>query len=251
MGSPSSEAGRRGDEGPRHRVTIRSAFAVGKHEVTRGEYGRFVSETGHSSGNSCWIFEVQWVGLEWKERSGYSWKDPDFDQSDDHPVVCVSWRDAQSYVRWLSGKTGKAYRLPSEAEWEYAARAGTTGPFHTGGTILSDRANYDGRFVYGGGRRGVYRKKTVPVGSFGSNGFGLHDVHGNVFEWVEDCWNGSYAGAPPDGSARESGDCGKRGLRGGGWYDGPRNLRSAVRNWDDAGSRLNHAGFRVVRTLAP
>ena len=188
MGSPSSEAGRNDDEGPQRRVTIGSAFAVGKHEVTRGEYGRFVSETGHSSGDSCWVFDGKW-----KERSGYSWKDPGFDQSNDHPVACVSWNDAKRYVRWLSGKTGERYRLLSEAEWEYAARAGTTGPYHTGGTISAGQANY-----------GRNNDGTVPVGRYGSNGFGLHDMHGNVWEWVEDCW---------------SGDCGKRVLRGGSWLN--------------------------------
>ena len=242
MGSPSSEANRR----PVRRVRIGYAFAVGKYEVRRGEYGRFVSETGHVSGDACWV----WGGKKWEERSGYSWKNPGFDQSDDHPVVCVSWKDAKSYVGWLSRKAGKEYRLLSESEWEYAARAGTTGPFHTGGTISTDQANYNGNYVYGNGRKGVYREKTVPAGSFGGNGFGLHDMHGNVWEWVEDCYNESYAGAPSDGSAWESGDCGLRGLRGGSWVLNPGLLRSVVRYRDNTGIRSNDNGFRVTRTLA-
>ena len=246
MGSPSSEKGRQDDEGPVRRVRIENAFAVGKYEVRRWEYGRFVSETGHVSGDACWV----WGGEKWEERSGYSWKNPGFDQSDDHPVACVNWGDAQSYIRWLSGKAGKEYRLLSESEWEYAARAGTTGPFHTGVTISTDQANYNGNYVYGNGRKGVYREKTVPVGSFGGNGFGLHDMHGNVWEWVEDCWKGSYAGAPSDGSAWESGDCGGRILRGGFWGLKPGHLRSANRSGSDAGNRFNHGGFRVARTLA-
>ena len=110
------------------------------------------------------------------------------------PVINVSWDDAKAYVRWLSDKTGKPYRLPSEAEWEYAARAGTSNPFHFGSTISTSQANYDGNYMYGGGVKGVYRERTVTVGSFPANPFGLHDVHGNVREWVEDCWNGNYAG---------------------------------------------------------
>ena len=115
-----------------------------------------------------------------------------------HPVINVSWEDAQEYLRWLSKKTGKPYRLPSEAEWEYAARGGTTGPFHFGSTILPEQANYDGRSAYSSGRKGLFRGRTVPVGSFSSNAYGLHDVHGNVWEWVEDCWHRNYREAPSD-----------------------------------------------------
>ena len=141
-------------------------------------------------------------------------------------------------MNWLSRETGKPYRLLSEAEWEYSARAGTTGPFHFGATISTDQANYDGNYIYGSGREGVYRKKTVPVGSFPANGFGLHAVHGNVWEWVEDCWHASYRGAPSDGSAWVTGgDCGSRVLRGGSWYFDPGYLRSAVRLRNSAGNR--------------
>ena len=247
MGSPASEAERDGDEDPVHRVTLDLPLAVGVYEVTRGEYGRFVSATGHDSGDSCRIYE----GGEWKKRSGRHWKRPGFSQGRRHPVVCVNWNDAQAYVRWLSGETGEEYRLLSESEWEYVARAGTTGPFHTGGTISTRQANYDGNHTYGSGRKGRYRKKTTPVGKFPANAFGLHDVHGNVWEWVEDCRNDSYAGAPEDGSAWESGDCSRRVLRGGSWSYVPGNLRSADRNWYTSGDRGNIIGFRVARTLTP
>ena len=248
MGSPAEEAGRRDDEGPDHHVSISRPFAVGKYEVARGEYGRFVSATGHSSGTECWTYEDG----EWKTRAGRNWRTPGYTQTDSDPAVCVSWEDAQSYIEWLSAETGLRYRLLSESEWEYAARAGTTGPFHFGSTISTDQANYNGNFIYGSGRKGVYPGKTVPVGSFPPNGFGLHDMHGNVWEWVEDCWHETYSGAPSDGSAwTTGGDCSLRVLRGGSWISLPRFLRSAFRNWDTTSNRVNSNGFRVARTLTP
>ena len=149
----------------------------------------------------------------------------------------VSWDDAQEYVRWLSRQTGEEYRLLSEAEWEYVARAGTTTAYSTGNGIGSDQARFRG-----GG--------TVPVGSFSANRFGLHDVHGNVREWTQDCWNGNYAGAPTDGSAWERGDCGLRVLRGGSRVNYPWFLRSASRDGYDSGNRNGNNGFRVARTLS-
>ena len=246
MGSPPSEAKRGDYEGPRHRVTLDLPLAVGVYEVTREEYGRFVSATGHASGDSCRVYKSG----EWKNRSGRHWKRPGFSQGKRHPVVCVNWNDAKAYVRWLSRETGETYRLLSESEWEYVARAGTTGPFHTGATISTKQTNYDGNHTYGSGRKGRYRKKTTPVGEFPANAFGLYDVHGNVWEWVEDCW-GSYRGAPSDGSARESGDCSQRVVRGGSWVDDPSFLRSANRNWKPSGNRYDFAGFRVARMLTP
>ena len=218
MGSPSGEAGRTGNEGPVHPVTMARPFAVGVYEVTFGEWDACVSDGGcggYRPGDSGWG------------------RGP-------RPVINVSWEDAQAYVRWLSGETGKAYRLLSEAEWEYVARAGTTGPYHFGSSLSPSQANYEEN-----------RGGTVPVGSYSANEFGLHDVHGNVWEWVEDCWNESYHGAPRDGSAWESGDCSRRVLRGGSWYVTPRLLRSAIRSWGPTGFRNDDAGFRVARTLTP
>ena len=240
MGSPPSEEGRYDDEGPVHRVSIPSAFAVGVYEVTRGEFGRFVSSTGRSMGNGCWY----WTG-EWRQGSGRSWRSPGFSQTDLHPVVCVSRRDARAYVAWLSRETGEAYRLLSESEWEYVARAGTRTRYHWGDAIGRNLANcwscgsrWDG-------------ESTSPVGSFGTNAFGLHDVHGNVQEWVEDCKYNSYAGAPRDGSAWKGGDCSLRVLRGGSWGLSPRYLRAANRGWYVTGFRFNDVGFRVARTFTP
>ena len=241
MGSPPSEEGRVDNEGPGHRVTIGYRFAVGKYEVTLREFARFVEATGRSMGNACRTY----VGRKWERRSGRHWRHPGFGQTDAHPVVCVDWEDARAYVRWLSRKTGHRYRLLSEAEWEYAARAGTTTRYSWGDGIGRNRANCGGCGSRWDGRQ------TAPVGSFAANGFGLYDVHGNVWEWVADCWNNSYRGAPSDGSAWESGNCGRRVLRGGSRLDRPRYLRSAYRFGFGTGHRLYYIGFRVARTLTP
>ncbi len=231
MGSPASEEARESDEGPQHQVTISYPFAVGKFEVTFREWDVCVSEGGctrrpHDEG--------------WGRGS--------------HPVIYVSWYDAKEYINWLSSKTGEQYRLLSESEWEYVARAGTTGPFHFGPTISTDQANYSGEYyyTYSGGHKGINREKTVPVGSFPENAFGLHDVHGNVWEWVEDCWQGSYDDTPSDGSAWVSSDrCGGHVLRGGSWRYGPKDIRSAIRDGLGSGGRHPDVGFRVARTLTP
>ena len=229
MGSPGGESGRDDDEGPRHRVRIDYRLAVGVYEVTFVEWDACVSAGG------C---------------GGHRPKDKRWGRGN-RPVINVSWKDAQSYVRWLSNKTGKRYRLLSESEWEYVSRAGTTTPFHFGSTISTGQANYDGNYTYGGGRKGLYREKTVSVGSFSANAWDLHDVHGNVWEWVEDCWNASYTGAPADGSAWESGNCSARVLRGGSWYSGPGVLRAALRFRYSTGGRNVSVGFRIARTLTP
>ena len=231
MGSPDWETGRFSDEGPRHRVRIPEAMAVGKFEVTFEEWDTCVA------GGGC---------------GGHRPRDAGWGRGR-HPVINVSWEDAKAYVGWLSGRTGKGYRLMSEAEWEYAARAGTAGPFHFGSTITTDVANYDGNHTYGSGDKGVYRQRTVAVGSFPANDYGLHDVHGNVREWVEDCRHEDYGGAPMEGEAWVTGgDCNKRVLRGGSWYFIPGYLRSAIRRFrDSAGFRSNNSGFRVARTLTP
>ena len=258
MGSPSHEAGRKKWEGPQHRVTIRQPFAVGKYEVTRAEFARFVAATGHATGNSCWTWEDGDV----KERSDRGWRNPGFGQSGRDPVTCVSWHDAQQYVRWLSNRTGKRYRLLSESEWEYAARAGTTTARYWG----DDTSAQCG---YANGADGVFKERysdwkwgnascrdgsvhTSPVGRYRANRFGLHDLLGNVWEWVEDCGHKSYRGAPSDGNAwTAGGNCGRRVLRGGSWYSFPGILRAAVRFRLTAGFRINYIGFRVARTLSP
>ena len=157
----------------------------------------------------------------------------------------VSWNNAKAYVRWLTGKTGKEYRLLSEAEWEYVARAGTTTRYWWGNSLGRDRANCHDSYC------GDSYRYTAPVGSFSANPFGLYEVHGNVWEWTEDCYNDSYHGAPSDGSAWGSGNCSRRVVRGGSWDDSTWILRSAKRYWDSTGIRNYDLGFRVARTLTP
>jgi formylglycine-generating enzyme required for sulfatase activity len=167
-----------------------------------------------------------------------------------HPVVGVTWFDAQQYVAWLSEATGKRYRLPSEAEWEYACRAGSKTAFNVGDTISTLQANFDGSFTYNGGPRGEFRHGTTPADSFAPNAWGLHDMHGNVWEWVQDVVHDNYEGAPSDGSAWElGGDQVRRILRGGSWLYNPRYLRSALRNGFSAVLSNDIVGFRVVREL--
>ena len=262
MGSPDGEEGRHSDgrEGPRHRVTIAEPFAIGVYEVTRGQFAAFVEATGYDAGNSCYI----WDGG-WKLVDGRNWRLPGFAQSDDHPVVCVSWDDARAYVDWLNAELGfeDLYRLPSEAEWEYAARAGTESRRFWGddledreGCAFANAADLtlkaelpDWPWSTMNCRDGhVY---TAEVGSFTANDFGLHDPLGNAWEWVQDCWNDSYAaaGRPDDGTVWTTGDCSQRVLRGGSWVDEPWDLRAADRGRLEPVGRLSNFGFRVARTL--
>ena len=226
MGSPANEPGRYLDEGPRHRVTIRREFAFGRYEVTFAEWDTCV----HAGGCRNRPRDNGWG-------------------RGNRPAINVSWDEAQEYARWLSRKTGHAYRLSSEAEWEYAARAGTTTAFHFGDRISPAQANYDGNFSYDDGPKGIYRKQTVAVGSFPANAFGLHDLHGNVSEWVEDCWSDSYLGGPSDGSAWTTKICARRVLRGGSWNYGPGGLRAANRYGNFSVGRGVNTGFRIARTL--
>ena len=207
-------------EHPVHAVTISRPFALSKYEVTFDEYDWFAAATGRSRPED--------EGLGRGRR----------------PVMNVSWDDAQAYVSWLSSETGVLYRLPTEAEWKYAARAGTTTAYSWGNEIGSNRANCDGC----GSRWDD--EMTAPVGSFGANAWGLHDMHGNVMEWVEDCPHESYAGAPADGSAWTAGGrCGARVMRDGSFFNVPWRIRAANRFWIPAGTRLSTYGFRVARTL--
>ncbi len=224
------------DEKPVHQVTISRPFGVSKYEVTFAEWDGCVSAGGcsHRPDDESWG----------RGR---------------RPVINVSWDDAQSYVRWLSQQTGGTYRLLTESEWEYAARAGTSSAYSWGndsagqcrwanGADLAAKAENPG-WTVADCRDG--HVQAAPVGSFGANGWGLHDMHGNVFEWVQDCWNGSYSGAPSNGGAWTSGDCSRRVLRGGSWFNLPRYLRSAYRYGSASDNRDNSLGFRVARTLTP
>lgn len=241
MGSPDGEIGRRVEEGPVHRVGIKK-FGMGRFAVTKKQYMAFVEETGYSQGKTCRIGD----GKRIDDRAGYSFLNPGFPQEEGHPVVCVNWYDAIAYVSWLSQKTGKAYRLPSEAEREYATRAGAATPYAFGASISAALANYDaGVTPVSAGGEAV--KRTMPAASFAANAFGLYQMHGNVAEWTQDCWSPSYDSAPGDGSALASGDCSKRALRGGAFAYSAADIRSAYREAGYAQDRHAHVGFRVAR----
>lgn len=216
------------DEGPQHRVIIPEPFAIGRYAVTFAEWDAFVAAGGgsHSPADQGW---------------GRA----------DRPAIHVNWEDAQAYLAWLSELSGATYRLPSEAEWEYAARATTMTLFWWGSSISTKRANYDG--TYCGGQKGEYRKETVPVKSFEPNPWGLNQVHGNVWEWVEDCWHDSYKDKPEalkaNGWAWTANGSNLRVIRGGSWLNEPSFLRSAFRVEIGPGDRENHIGLRVARTL--
>jgi len=244
MGSPESELGRWDNEGPLHGVKFARPFCVGRHAVRRGQFAAFVSETTYKVEGGA----QAWTGTEWKPDPNLSWRNPGFRQDDSHPVVCVNWNDARAYVAWLSEVTGQTYRLLTEAEWEYVARAGTATPFWWGSSITPANANYDG--YKGGSFKGQWRKSTVPVGHFEANPWGLYNVHGNVWEWCEDIWHDNYNGAPADGSAwLHGGDASRRVIRGGSWYFFREFLRSAYRNRCSPDDRNHYLGFRVGRTL--
>jgi formylglycine-generating enzyme required for sulfatase activity len=255
MGSPEGEEGRSNAEGPQHEVVIRTPLAVGKYPVTVGDYGAFVAATDrkHEGGTHFW------TGSSWMQDYKRDWRSPGFAQDDGHPVTCVSWHDAQAYCAWLNEQLELprgAYRLPTEAEWEYACRAGTTTPFSFGRTITSAEANFNGAYIYGGGYNigggtiGKYRGGTVPSGSLPANSWGLHEMHGNVWDWVEDMWKESYHGAPSDAAVAVIGNWNDRPVvRGGTWNNPPDLLRSACRAWVAPANRFSDGGFRLARTL--
>lgn len=227
MGSPSSEAERGADESPQHKVSIRQPFAVGKYEVTFAEWDACVADGG------CNRYRPADEGWGRGRR----------------PVINVSWQDAQAYVDWISSKTRHRYRLLSEAEWEYAARAGQRGVFGAGDCLSAQQANIDGRYDYGKCPVDAngYIQRTVEVGRYSANAFGLHDMLGNVFEWTSDDWHESYHGAPTSGKRWEKGDADWHPVRGGCWYSQPGMARVANRYGLDGGFRSNTVGFRLAR----
>ncbi|MEG4501728.1 bifunctional serine/threonine-protein kinase/formylglycine-generating enzyme family protein [Microcoleus sp. F10-C6] len=219
MGSPNTEAGRDSDEGPQRTVNI-APFFMGRYEVTQEQYQAVM-------GNN-----------------------PSSFKGAKRPVEEVSWDGAVEFCRKLSQKTGKTYRLPAEAEWEFACRARTSTPFYFGDTITPDLVNYDGDYPYGTAAKGLYRQQTTDVGSFPPNSFGLYDMHGNVWEWCSDKWHGNYNGAPSDGSSWETGTDDHHVLRGGSWDNDAVGSRSANRNRSSAGDRVSLIGFRVALVSA-
>jgi len=223
MGAPEQEADRQSDEGPQHQVELRSFF-LGQTPVT----------------------QAQWQVVAGWPKQQLDLKDqPSLFQGANRPVEQVSWQEAEEFCRRLSVRTGQDYTLPSEARWEYACRAGTTTPFSFGETLTPELANYDANNTYASGPKGVYRQQTTEVGSFPANGWGLHDMHGNVWEWCLDPWHGSYEGAPTDGSAWMVGGGASKLLRGGSWFYIPAYCRSAFRFCLPPDYRFDYIGFRV------
>lgn len=227
MGSPETEQGRYDNEGPAHLVSV-PTFAIGKYELTFDEWDACVVDNG------CKHLPVR----NQTDRGRY-------------PVADVSWADAKSYISWLGRRTGKRYRLPSEAEWEFAARAGTKGSF----PFEIPKGPWSYRNEIGPGLAHVDAAWSAVVGSYPQNRWGLHDMIGNVSEWVEDCWHGSYDRAPSDGSAWVGKNCYHRVVRGDSWKNSagtwvsPSNFRSAKRSWGSPSTRFNETGFRVVTDI--
>ena len=242
MGSPASESEREEDEGPQQEITV-PPFLMGRYAVTQAQWRQVAA---------------------WPQVSRSLDPDPSGFKGDALPVEWVSWYEAEEFCQRLSVATGQIYRLPTEAEWEYACRAGTTTPFFFGETLNPDLANYDGNYTYGKGPKGIDRAQTTPVGSFPANGWGLYDLHGNVWEWCLDEWHDSYDGKPEalikDGSIpwtkdssaiSSSSDESSRLLRGGSWVNNPWNCRSANRYWRSSAYQLvDEIGFRVVGVVA-
>lgn len=253
MGSPVSEPGRFEEEGPQHTVNFARALTVSRTPITLAEYELFVQATGRSDANECASMSAEG---RWVSTAGLNWRNPGFEQTAEHPVVCVSWEDASAYAQWLGAKSGRAYRLLSEAEYEYMARGGSTTTFawgdsdkemctHANGFDASAKrvhpdwpaADCDDGYAF-----------TAPVRAFPANAFGVYSAAGNVFQWTADCFvEGGYAGAPTDGSARTVEGCELRVIRGGSWLNSGRGLRSAMRDLDRQRDRYTNVGFRVAR----
>ncbi|MBD1216812.1 MAG: SUMF1/EgtB/PvdO family nonheme iron enzyme [Aphanizomenon flos-aquae Clear-A1] len=227
MGSPENEEGYHSSESPQHEVTV-PPFFMGKYPVT----------------------QQQWRVVAALPKDKIDLKsDPSYFKGDNLPVECVSWNDAREFCDRLSRMANKTYRLPSEAEWEYACRGGTTTPFYCGETISTDLANYDGNYTYGQGQKGEYREKTTEVGKFPANPFGLYNMCGNVWEWCEDGWHENYINAPADGSAWTCPSTEYMLLRGGSWYYNARHCRAANRSRYSRDYRYFNYGFRVVSSF--
>ena len=235
MGAVTDSKPSASSEQPAHSVNFQRPFAIGKFELSFREYDIFVNATGYTKPS-----DQGWGTLYWGRNST--------------PVFNVSWHDAKKYLEWLSQQTGARYRLPTEAEWEYAARAGTTTEFSTGDCIDAQQANFHAKEAFNECQLSqVYKGKVIDTGSFPPNPWGLHDVHGNILEWTEDCWHSNYVQAPTDGSAwldtGSEADCQRRVLRGGSWSGRAMELRSAARASNDSHFKSIFIGFRVVREL--
>ncbi len=237
-------------EKPQHVVVVRTPFAMSTNEITVREFENFVAATGRAA-EGCTTFDGEW---HYRPKAG--WKEPNFSQIDASPVTCVSWNDAVAYAEWLSGTSGHRYRLPSAAEWEYAARAGSEAarPWNSSADACSAANVADRSAAHRYRRLRAFscddgHVNTAPVGSFKSNAFGLNDMPGNVSQWTEDCWHESYAKAPIDTAPRPGGDCTERELRGISWASPPADARTSYRGHFPADYRSSAVGFRLVREL--
>ena len=246
MGSPTNEPERYPNE-RQHKVCV-DDFQLGKTEVTKGQFSAFVNATRYQTeaekADGCY----GWTGTEWKKDKKINWRNPGFKQNDDHPVACVSWNDALAYIDWLNRESGNNYRLPSEAQWEYAARAGTTTPFYTGDCISTRQANYAGTVDYNncGAKTGVYKAQTLPVGSYPANPWGLMDMAGNVWEWTCSDYDEGYSGKEQQCVSKNNAKT-QPVLRGGSWGDSPQSLRAAWRGGYNPAYRNTDSGFRLSR----
>ncbi|MCL1812678.1 MAG: formylglycine-generating enzyme family protein [Treponema sp.] len=274
MGSPADEPQRGGSdgymdggrEGPQRKIKI-SSFYMGKCEVTVGEFRRFVNASGYETEaekySGTFVSDIGYG--QWRKKAEVNWKNPHYDQDESHPVASVTWNDAVQYCNWLSEQEGltlaynidgknviwnrkaNGYRLPTEAEWEYACRAGTTTPFSTGSNITTDQANYNGYYPYNDNARGEWRERTMPVGSFEPNPWGIYDMHGNVWEL---CWDWYEKYPSEDQKDPQGPDSGSnRVVRGGSWNYNGRDVRSANRNSVSPSTPWFGLGFRVARSL--
>jgi formylglycine-generating enzyme required for sulfatase activity/DNA-binding winged helix-turn-helix (wHTH) protein len=256
MGAPPDEFGRKQTEGPQRRVTIAKRFALGRFEVTIDQFSAFASETSLAGGNLCQVLvEHDGPRAIWS-RPQTSFREPGFAVTGSHPAVCISGHDAQAYVAWLRRRTGRPYRLPTEAEWEYAARAGTTTAYsfsmdETELCVYARFSDLSSPFGWRGGCRGnMPAYGTTPVGTFKPNHWGLADMHGNAWEWVEDCWSPDVRKLPSDGSAYMRPDVCEIGvIRGGSFATGPRSVRTAHRRPSKVAGHFQTIGFRVALTL--
>lgn len=263
MGSRTSEARSQASERPRHRVRIAYPFAVSKYRVTVADYGKFIAQTGYGGAatvDTAYSVQHQCFSFKdgkWEILNRCNWQNPGFPQDTDYPVVTVNWEDARHYAQWLSEKTGHRYRLLSEAEYEYADRAGTDTLYWWGDQVsaacsFANGADLDARqqfpdWIVNDCHDGV--TFTAAAKKFPANQFGLHAMTGNAWTWLQDCWSENYENTPSDGSPNSSEKCQRRVIRGGSWADAPESLRAASRGWNYPEVRFSVNGFRVARDL--
>lgn len=251
----------RGTAMPQHKVTFSQPFAMGRYPITVAQFRQFVSESKYEPSDACFTNILNGGISIYEKMRGYSWRAPGYPQNDSHPVVCISSEDAEAYAEWLSSKTGFAYAVPNEAQYEYATRAGTQTSFFWGDDRDARACEYSNQPDFDQGRANAhapmgydYRFQcsdgyafTSPVGHYKPNPWGLYDMQGNIWEWTSDCWNANYDGAPVDGSTWTTGDCDARSSRGGSWGNAAFSAMAGQRTARAAGYVGHSWGFRVVR----